>query len=130
MGERAWQQDHVFSITSILFSLFPNESIHFPPLGATTGRQYCQWTISEEANVLRRYWIISWSCNSVENNSPTKLSSNVVLEAKVIIDFSSLFKTRLWSLLPSCKLHFEVGRELRNKLPNFNLNFQTWSRLT
>ena len=32
MGERAWRQHHVFSITSNFFSLFPDESINFPPL--------------------------------------------------------------------------------------------------
>ena len=33
-------------------------------LYSTVGRQFCQWTIWKEANVLRRYWIKSWSCIS------------------------------------------------------------------
>jgi hypothetical protein len=35
----------------------------------SNSRQYiCQWTMSQETNVLKRYWIKSWSCIFVLNS--------------------------------------------------------------
>jgi hypothetical protein len=46
----------------------------------------------------------------------------------LIVDFSSLFKTRLRSSFPITFRSSEVGRELRSELPNFETNFRTSKR--
>jgi hypothetical protein len=45
---------------------------------------FIKWTISQETGVRRLYWIKSWSCIYVtQHNSPTKPSSNLVLEQRL-----------------------------------------------